>query len=351
MRENSKKMKSDRGYLKEYVDRNNQPQEGNSRPPREGREKEARQNQTNQNNPPTTGVIGVISSGPAGGDSARARKAALRSTTNIAYETFGLEIMINEESREKQEIIFGSQDLEKDVATNNEAVVIYATIANFCVKKVLVDSGSSADIIFYKAFSQKGINKTELTWVNTPLTSFSGSIVEPVGEVTLPMSLGSYPKWITKMVKFLVVDTPSAYNVILGRPSLNAFQAIASTYHLKLKFLTLNGIGEEVGDRRQVRECYANTLKKKSNDPPNESSNRRKASINAEDVIATRDEKDPLATKKRKVEARMRPIEEVKTIELIQQPGLKTTKIGTLLDPQLENMLVAFLQGNISTFT
>ncbi|KAL0394774.1 UNVERIFIED_CONTAM: hypothetical protein Slati_4443600 [Sesamum latifolium] len=226
--------------------------------------------------------------------------------------------MMTEESREKQEIIFGSQDLEKDVATNNDAVVISATIANFWVKKVLMDSGSSADIIFYKAFSQMGINNAELTWVNTPLTSFSGSIVEPVGEVTLPISLGSYPKWITKMVKFFIVDTPSAYNVILGRPSLNAFQAIASTYHLKLKFSTPNGIGEEVGDQRQARECYANSLKKKANDPPNESSNRGKASINPEDVIATRDEKDPLATKKRKVEERMGPIEEVKTIDLTQ---------------------------------
>ncbi|KAL0453523.1 UNVERIFIED_CONTAM: hypothetical protein Slati_1330400 [Sesamum latifolium] len=57
-----------KGYLKEYVDRNNRAREGNSRPPREGCEREARQNQPNQDNPPTAGVIGVISGGPAGGD-------------------------------------------------------------------------------------------------------------------------------------------------------------------------------------------------------------------------------------------------------------------------------------------
>ncbi|KAL0426872.1 UNVERIFIED_CONTAM: Transposon Ty3-G Gag-Pol polyprotein [Sesamum latifolium] len=172
-----------------------------------------------------------------------------------------------------------------------------------------------------------------------------------MGEVTLPMSLGSYPKRITKMVKFLVVNSPSAYNVILERPSLNAFQEIASTYHLKLKFPTPNGIGEEVGDRRQARECYANFLKKKANDPPNESSNKGKALINPEEVIAARDEKDPLTTRKRKIEERMGPMEEVKTIELAQQPGLRTAKIGTLLDPKLEKKLVAFLQENISTFS
>ncbi|KAL0437768.1 UNVERIFIED_CONTAM: hypothetical protein Sradi_0484700 [Sesamum radiatum] len=90
-----------RGYLKEYVDRNNQSREGNSRPPREGREREARQNQPNQDNPPTTRVIGVIFAGPAGGDSAQARKAALRSANNIAYESFCSEIMMSEESLEK----------------------------------------------------------------------------------------------------------------------------------------------------------------------------------------------------------------------------------------------------------
>ncbi|KAK4394707.1 hypothetical protein Sango_1625000 [Sesamum angolense] len=98
MRENPKRMKSDkyclfhkdrghgtedcfhlkdeieklirRGYLKEYVNRSNQPQEGNSRPPRERREIEDKQNKPNQDNLPTAGIIGVISGGPVGGDSA-----------------------------------------------------------------------------------------------------------------------------------------------------------------------------------------------------------------------------------------------------------------------------------------
>ncbi|KAL0413140.1 UNVERIFIED_CONTAM: hypothetical protein Sradi_1515700 [Sesamum radiatum] len=192
--------------------------------------------------------------------------------------------MRNEESHEKQNIVFGSEDLEKDVVANNDAVVISTTIENFWVKKVLVDSDSSMDIIFSKAFSQMGINNAELTRVNMPLTSFSGSIVEPVGEVVLPISLGSYPKRMTKIVKFLVVDTPSANNVILRRPSLIFFQAIASTYHLKLKFPTPNGIGEEVGDRRQARECYVNSLKKESNDRPNEILSRGKTPIIPEKV-------------------------------------------------------------------
>ncbi|KAL0307465.1 UNVERIFIED_CONTAM: hypothetical protein Scaly_2982100 [Sesamum calycinum] len=89
---------------------------------------------------------------------------------------------MNEESQEKQDIIFGSQDLEKDVVANNNAVVISATVANFWVKKVLVDNGSSLDIIFYKAFSQMGVNNADLSRINTPIISFTGSIAEPMGE-------------------------------------------------------------------------------------------------------------------------------------------------------------------------
>ncbi|KAK4403112.1 Transposon Ty3-G Gag-Pol polyprotein [Sesamum angolense] len=383
MRENPKRMKSDkyclfhkdrghgtedcfhlkdeieklirREYLKEYVNRSGQLQEKNSRPPQEGREREDRRNKPTQDNLPTTGIIGVISGGPAGGDSARARKAALRAIANTSKDTFEQVVMMNEKPQEKQDIVFGNQDLEKMCVANNDAVVISVTIANFWVKKVLVDSGSSADIIFHKAFSQMGINNVELTRINTPLTSFSGNIVEPIGEVTLPISLGSYPRRATKMIKFLVVDAPSAYNVILGRPSLNSFQAIASTYHLKLKFPTLAGIGEEIGDRRQARECYANSLKGESNNQPIVKSgipSKKKTTITTDKVPTEKSkEGEPQANKKRKVdEERIEPTKEVKAIELTLEHVPKITKIGTLLDPQFEKTLIAFLQEKINVF-
>ncbi|KAK4402617.1 hypothetical protein Sango_1002400 [Sesamum angolense] len=239
-----------RGYLKEYIN------QGPSRQPQDSTSAQTR----NTDNLPTAGVIAVISGGPAGGDSANARKALVRATRGSHWQA-SIQVY-NVNSKKQEEISFNSQDMDPMRHQNNDALVISATLANFLVKKILVDSGSSADIIFYDAYVQLGIDNAQLQKANTPLTGFSGEMIEPLGEVMLLLSLGSFPKRSTKIVKFLVVKAPSAYNIILGRPSLNLFRAIASTFHMKLKFPTSVGVGEAVGDELMARVCYVNTLKK-----------------------------------------------------------------------------------------
>jgi hypothetical protein len=64
------------------------------------------------------------------------------------------------------------------------------------------------------------------------------------------------------MVRFLIVDPPSAYNAILGRTALNDFKVVTSTPHLSMKFSTEEGVGVEKGDQRMARECYNTSLKK-----------------------------------------------------------------------------------------
>jgi hypothetical protein len=50
------------------------------------------------------------------------------------------------------------------------------------------------------------------------------------------------------MVKFLLVDNPSAHNTIIERAVLNQLGAITSTPHLKMKFPTEDGVSEVRGD-------------------------------------------------------------------------------------------------------
>ena len=58
---------------------------------------------------------------------------------------------------------------------------------------------------------------------------------------------------------------PLVYNVIIGWPTLNKWKAATSTYCLKIKFLTDNGVGEVKGDQVLARECYQAVLAAKEN--------------------------------------------------------------------------------------
>ena len=100
------------------------------------------------------------------------------------------------------------------------------------------------------------IGKDQLQPIETPLVGFAGTNVYPLGVISLQVVAGTYPKQAIKKVDFLVVDCPSAYNVIIGRPTLNRLRAITSTYHFLVRFPIENGIGEMRGDQAMARECY-----------------------------------------------------------------------------------------------
>lgn len=77
------------------------------------------------------------------------------------------------------------------------------------------------------------------------------------------MTVGVSPSQVTKVVEFLVVDCPSAYNAIIGRPTLNKMKAITFTYHLLMRFSAEGGFGEVRGNQTIARECYVASLKGK----------------------------------------------------------------------------------------
>ena len=88
----------------------------------------------------------------------------------------------------------------------------------------------------------------------------------PVGSIQLVLTMGDPPCQATTTTRFLVVGASSAYNMLLGRPSLNAIKAIPSAYHLMIKFPTISGVGMVRGDQRMARECYSASMKQKAVD-------------------------------------------------------------------------------------
>ncbi|XP_072076839.1 uncharacterized protein [Arachis hypogaea] len=130
-------------------------------------------------------------------------------------------------------------------------------LGDLLVKKVLLDPGSSADVLFYSTFQKMKLSNNILQSTGGDLVGFSGERVLIIGSVWLQTTLGEHPLSKTCDIQYLVVDCFSPYNIILGRPFLNKFGAIVSTVHLCVKFpLQDDHVVTIHGDHKEARQCY-----------------------------------------------------------------------------------------------
>ena len=90
-------------------------------------------------------------------------------------------------------ITFSDSDLKGCQHPHDDPLVIRTVVANKTIHRVLVDNGSSADIIFASAFDKMGIGREKLEPVNTHLRGFSGEKVLPLGSIQLVLTLGDPP--------------------------------------------------------------------------------------------------------------------------------------------------------------
>ncbi|GAA0169575.1 hypothetical protein LIER_24026 [Lithospermum erythrorhizon] len=92
---------------------------------------------------------------------------------------------------------------------------------------MLVDTRSSADILYLQVYYRLGLPCKHLKQVSTPLTGFPGHSVYPTGIAELDLTVGEAPRKTTVRASFTVVDIPDpSYNVLIGRPLLNDLRAV-----------------------------------------------------------------------------------------------------------------------------
>ncbi|KAK3042098.1 hypothetical protein RJ639_001800 [Escallonia herrerae] len=189
-----------RGQLRKFV----APRDGRQQTPPAIEEREDREE--------NAGTINTISRELAiGGSSGRARKAYAR------------EVCIASQPPNKKSktvpvaaITFFDKD-SKDIKTpHDDPFVIAIKAENFDVKRVLIDNGSSTEILFYDAFKNMNIPTDRLRKMDTPLYGFSNHPVAAEGIIALPVAIGTPPAQANFMLDFVVVKVPSAYNAILG---------------------------------------------------------------------------------------------------------------------------------------
>ncbi|KAJ9551982.1 hypothetical protein OSB04_016027 [Centaurea solstitialis] len=146
---------------------------------------------------------------------------------------------VTEKELDASKITFDQDDLSETDPRHHDALVIQLTIGNCLTKRILIDGGSSANVIFADTL-KNGIDRSNIVRRTTTLIGFNGDTTNTLREIILPV----FAKGINKKIKFNVIDCQSAYNAILGRPWIHDMKAVPSTYHQKVKFPSPWGVQE-----------------------------------------------------------------------------------------------------------
>ncbi|XP_030964518.1 uncharacterized protein LOC115985757 [Quercus lobata] len=111
-------------------------------------------------------------------------------------------------------ISFSEEDKIGTIQPHDDALLIALRIGDYDVKRVMVDGGSAAEVMYPDLYKGLGLKPEDLMPYNSPLMSFDGKLVIPKGMIRLPIQTGTE----IVEVNFIVVDTYSPYTAIVGRP-------------------------------------------------------------------------------------------------------------------------------------
>ncbi|CAL9029545.1 unnamed protein product, partial [Prunus brigantina] len=215
--------------------------------------------------------------------------------------------------------------------------------------RILIDTGSSVNVLFADAFNGLGIGHQSLNKEITPLLSFSGDVVDPIGSIQLPLAIGSSQRRAFIYTHFLVVSCPTAYNAIIGRPALTRMKAILSPHMLLLKFPTQSGIGQVRGDQLSARVCYVSSTTEAANQTPRQGTPETLAVTHPNLPNGRGGTDPPDDPRDDNATPQAQPAEELETISLSDVQD-RQVRIGTSLNPSLRREFISFLRANSEVF-
>ena len=162
------------------------------------------------------------------------------------------------------EIQFTEQDLAGLHCPHSDALVITLKVANFEIRRVLVDTGSSVNILFHEPLKQMGMDHDNVKPTTTVMAAFDGNLSTPLGRIDLPTTVGEGEGQKTTISEYMVLNMKSPYNVIIGRPWLHQIGAVTSTLYQCLKYVHNQNVHSVRGCQPTSRKCHAIALKEKA---------------------------------------------------------------------------------------
>ena len=154
---------------------------------------------------------------------------------------------------------FSDADKQGTIQPHDDTLVVTLRIGGYDVKRVMIDQGSAAQIMYLDLYKGLGLKLENLTTYNSPLVSFEGKMVVPKGHIRLSVQAGTD----VVEVDFIVVDAFSPYTAIMGRPWLHSLGAVSSTFHQKVKYPFGDQVLEIVGSQSMARQCLIAAIQHK----------------------------------------------------------------------------------------
>ena len=162
-------------------------------------------------------------------------------------------------ARVERSLVMGFLDEDKigTIQPHDDALVITLRIRGYNVKRVMVDQGSAAEIMYPDLYKGLSLRAEDLTPYSSPLVSFEGNVIIPKGQIRLLVQTGSE----TVEVDFIIVDAYSPYTAIVARPWLHTLGVVSSTLHQNIKYLSEGQIEEILGDQAMARQCMVTAIR------------------------------------------------------------------------------------------
>jgi hypothetical protein len=200
-------------------------------------------------------------------------------------------------------------------------LVVDPVIGNIRLTKVVMDGGSSLNIIYAETLR---LLQNDLSSIRAGATPFHGIIpgkrVQPLGQLDLPVCFGTPSNFQKETLMFEVVGFRGTYHTVLGRPCYAKFMAVPNYTYLKLKMSGPNGVITVGSTYRHAYECDVECAE---------------ALAESEALIADLESLSKEALDAKRHAGNFEPGETVKSVPL--DPSNDTSKqiwIGSELDPK-----------------
>ena len=133
----------------------------------------------------------------------------------------------------KDSVTFSNKDLLNQVVDGDRPLYVTAFLGTSQIKRALIDTGASINILPLLTFDALGILRERIILEPLQVAGIGALQQSTLGHVSFDLKIGP----IRAPTLMHVMEGSTSYHIILGRPWLKAYKAVASIYHQCIKIV------------------------------------------------------------------------------------------------------------------